>query len=186
MELFQRPQAPVSFAGDPGADALINDLDSRPHAFVLACVMDRQIKAERAWAIPQAVSQRLGGFDFPRLSRLTLAEVQGLMSKPAPLHRFPDRMSEYFHSAVRIIESRYKGDASLIWEGRPSSAEVVYRFLQFPGVGPKIATMATNILARDFKIPFSDYYSIDVSADVHVRRVFHRLGFTFVECCEFE
>ena len=87
-------------------------------------------------------------------------------------------MSEYFHSAVRIIQVRYNGNASLIWEGRPSSAEVVYRFLQFPGVGPKIATMATNILARDFKIPLSDYYSIDVSADVHVRRVFHRLGFT--------
>jgi endonuclease III len=36
--------------------------------------------------------------------------------------------------------------------------------------------MATNILARDFKVEFSDYYSVDVSADVHLRRVFTRLG----------
>ena len=55
---------------------------------------------------------------------------------------------------------------------------MVYRFLEFDGVGPKIATMAANILARDFKIPFADHYSIDISADRHIRRVFARLGLT--------
>lgn len=43
-------------------------------------------------------------------------------------------------------------------------------------MGPKIASMVVNILAREFKVPFLDYYSIDISADVHVRRVFFRLG----------
>src|SRR5690554_7296394 len=62
------------------------------------------------------------------------------------------------------------------WRGNPSSAAVVYRFLQFDGVGPKIATMATNILARDFKIPMSDYYSVDISTDVHILRVLRRSG----------
>jgi len=38
--------------------------------------------------------------------------------------------------------------------------------------------MAANILARDFKIPFADHYSIDISADRHIRRVFTRLGLT--------
>ena len=42
---------------------------------------------------------------------------------------------------------------------------MVYRFLEFNGVGPKIASMAANILAREFKIPFADYFSIDISAE---------------------
>ena len=98
------------------------------------------------------------------------------MSKPAPLHRFPSRMAGVLHAAIWRIADQYDGNAANIWADKPSSAEVVYRFLQFDGVGPKIANVATNCLARHFKVPFSDYYSIDIAADVHVRRVFRRLG----------
>jgi len=174
--LFRAPKQPVAFTNEPKADALLNDLDNHPHAFVLACVMDRQIKAERAWLIPYRISQKIGGFSMQALSALSQADVNRLMKEPEPLHRFVDIMAAHFHAAVQLIKNSYAGDAARIWTGKPSSAEVVYRFLEFEGVGPKIGSMAANILARDFKIPFSDYYSIDISADVHVRRVFSRLG----------
>jgi endonuclease III len=175
-ELFHEPHQLRHFTKNPNADLLLNDLEHYPHAFVLACIMDRQMRAERAWLIPYLFSQKIGGFEFETLRSLSLLEIRDLMTKPVPLHRYPGRMSENFYEAVRHIAEIYSGDASNIWRGKPSSAEVVYRFLQFRGVGPKIATMATNILARELKVSMSDYYSVDVSADVHVRRVFVRLG----------
>lgn len=174
--IFRAPKQLIQFTKNPVADALLNDLTDHPHAFVLACVMDRQIKAEKAWLIPHKISEKLDGFSMQTLRQLSQADVTRLMTNPEPLHRFVDKMSGFFYSAMQRIDRGYAGDASRMWSGKPSSAEVVYRFLEFDGVGLKIASMAANILAREFKVPFSDYFSIDISADVHVRRVFSRLG----------
>ena len=178
-DFLSAPPAPVDYTpGDPEANALVNDLQDHPHAFVIACVMDRQIKAERAWQIPHRLRQRLGTFEFDELKRLSRQHVADAMTKPDPLHRYVNRMSENLFAAIQRIANIHDGQADLIWEGKPKSAEVIYRFLGFRGIGPKIASMAVNLLARNHKIPFGDYYSVDISVDVHVRRVFGRLGLT--------
>ena len=174
--LFRAPKQFIQFIKVPKADALLNDLDAHPHAFVLGCVMDRQVKTEKAWLIPYLISEKIGGFSMQALSLLSRAEVNRLMTEPEPLHWLVNKMSDYFYLAVQRIQNNYAGDAARIWKGKPGSAEVVYRFLEFDGVGPKIGNMAANSLARDFKIPFADYFHIDISADVHVRCVFARLG----------
>jgi len=98
------------------------------------------------------------------------------MYKAKPKHRFHKMLSEEIQYGIKHIIENYDGDASNIWSNQPSCAIVVKRFLKFKGIGLKISSMATNILARDFKIQFSDYSCIDISADVHVQRVFTRLG----------
>lgn len=175
-ELLTKPRAFISFTHMPEADTLLNDLDHYPHAFVIACLMDRQYKAEKCWLIPYRFQEKLHSFEFARLADLSLDEVQQLMSQPEALHRLPKVMAGIFYAAIQRIAQQYQGDASHIWKNSPSSATIVRRFLEFEGAGPKIATMAANILVRDFKVPVSDKYSIDVSVDVQVRRAFERLG----------
>jgi hypothetical protein len=39
--------------------------------------------------------------------------------------------------------------------------------------------MAANVLVRNYKVPLKDYFSIDISPDTHIKRVFYRMGFSF-------
>ena len=154
FELFQQPRKMCPFTGNLTADKLLNDLVGTPHAYVIACIMDRGIKAERAWLIPYLIAVKLGDFRFSTLTALSHDQCVALMTIPAPLHRFPATMAESMYLAVKLIAARYVGNAGLIWANNPGSATVVNRFLEFKGVGPKIATMAANILVRDLSPVF--------------------------------
>lgn len=164
------------FLDNEEQDKLLNDIENYPHAFVLACIMDKQIKAERAWEIPYKIYKELGNFDIDFLASIPKERFIRIFIENS-YHRFNEREAKNFYKAIQRIKNQYNGDASKIWEGKPSSATIVYRFLEFEGVGIKIATMAANILARQFKIKFKDYYSVDISPDVHVRRVLKRMGY---------
>lgn len=176
-EYFNTPRKFVDYAdGIIPANIMINDIENQPHAFVIACLMDTQIKAERAWQVPYKLKQRIKSFEFDVLKSLSKEEISFYMSEPTCLHRYINNKADCLYELIQRIDEVYKGDASRIWKGEPSSAEVVHHFREFKGFGQKLANMAANILAREFKIPFSDYRSIDISADRHVKRVLCRLG----------
>jgi endonuclease-3 len=175
-ELFEKPYQPLEFTKDKDIDSFLNNLDEYPHLYVLACIMDRQVKAERAWAIPYRISKEINSFQFDDLVKIPLERIKNIFTE-RKLHRFNEKMAICYYEAIIRIRDQYKGDVSLIWKGVPGSATIVKRFLQFHGAGIKIATMATNILAREFKIPMKDRICIDISPDVQVKRVFQRLGF---------
>jgi endonuclease-3 len=174
-DLFKKPYEKQKFTGNSDADNLLNDLRNYPHAFVLACIMDRQIRAEKAWMIPYEIKIEIGTFKLSQLLSLNLNKIKKIFIK-RKLHRFNETMANNFYLGIREIHDVYEDKASKIWNGLPKSATVVRRFLQFEGVGVKIASMATNILARDFKIKMADKLCIDISPDVQVKRVFTMLG----------
>ncbi len=153
------------------AERLLNDLDNHSHLFVLACLMDLQIRADRAWIIPYRIGLEIGAFDFNTFYQQEQQTYHELFTS-LKLHRFNPKMAVRFYKAIKLIKDKYNGQASLIWldPARPASATVVKRFLEFDGAGIKIATMAANILAMTFKIEMADHSSIDISPDVQVRK----------------
>ena len=176
LELHRRPREPITFSMNPESDRYLNDIETYPHFFVLGCVMDRQVRAWRAWLIPYKVSQLLGGTDFSYFLKPDLPKTIKIFNEQS-LHRMPTKMAVCFYDAVQKIHNDYSNYAGGIWKhGNPSSQEVIDRFAQFNGVGQKISTMATNILVRDFKVPLRDISAIDISVDIHIDRVFKRLG----------
>ena len=165
----------VYFYGGEEADIFLNDLENYPHAFVLGALMDKQIQADRAWAIPFKVYKEFGRFDIDYLATVPLEKYIELFVNGG-YHRFNKGCATEFYEAIHKIKEDYDGDASKIWSGKPTSKTIVRRFREFKGAGPKISTMAANILIRQFKIPISDYEAIDVSVDVQVEKVMARLG----------
>ncbi len=166
---------PRGLSGDPEADRYLKDIQNYPHIYVLACLMDKQIKAERAWLIPFEVCSHFGAFTMQELANLSAGQIESYFLEYKP-HRFNKDMARVFYEGIQRIHTVYADDASRIWSDTPSSAAVVYRFLQFAGAGIKIATMATNILVREYHVPLRDYYSIDISPDLQVKRIFYRTG----------
>ena len=88
---------------DDSERALVNDLERYPHAFVLACIADRQTKAEIAWSLPHKIREAAGDFEFE-----TLAGLQGnVWSSALSDHRLAAQMERLLPAAIRLIGDRY-------------------------------------------------------------------------------
>lgn len=73
----------------------LNDIGKYPHAFVLACLTDKQMKAERAWKIPCKVYDELGNFDINYLAELPETTYIDLFLKNK-YHRFNEVETKIF------------------------------------------------------------------------------------------
>ena len=158
---------------EPAARDLVNDLERYPHAFVLACIADRQTKSDIAWSLPHALREEAGGFALDTLLGLEDDVWASVLEDSG--HMLATDMARLLPAALRHIGDRYGEDASRIWADGSSGAAVARRFVAFDGVGPKIANMAVNILIRDFHIGLLPPMP-DIAVDTHVLRVFERLG----------
>jgi endonuclease-3 len=161
-----------SFTDIPEADALVK---ASPEAFLIGALFTQGVPAERAWAGPYLLSQRLGHLDLVRLASEREAVDEAVCSRPA-LHRFKHTVAGWVSDAAARLLECYEGDASRIWAEGSTAIEVMERLARFSGIGRKKAAMAVEILSRHFDVPILGMECGTVAYDVQVRRVFLRSG----------
>lgn len=182
LELSRASAAQIGggFSGNESADALI---ESDPNAFLLGVLFTQGIPAERAWAGPWLLHQRLGSIDLAFLAERP-EEVRVAVQQPPMLHRFKETMPGWISAAAVRLRAEYGGDASRIWPEGANVVDVIRRLSEFDGIGRKKAVMAAEILVRHFGVGLGGREGGQVAYDVHVRRVFLRSGIADVDSVE--
>jgi endonuclease III len=157
---FGRSAGPAQFVpNDLEADKLLRENSFAMLLGILA--QQHRTRAERAWRVPSRVRSHLGHLDPLRIR--DQAELERILRK---------RTARIVAEAARRVRERWNGDAASIW-GERDPAIIRSRLLAFHGAGPKIANMAPIILRR---VGVDVAPGGGIAVDVHVRRVFRRLG----------
>lgn len=160
---------------------LLNDdeksfIYNNPNAFVIGLISDQSVKAELAWSLPYNLYKRLGTFDFKYIvQNFDAKSLEKVIKEKPALHRYPSRMADYIFFAMKKILEDYNNDAKNIWENQPASV-IVKRLEEFKGISHKKASLGTLILIRDLGVDIEDKQNIDIAYDVHIRRIFLRMG----------
>ena len=167
----------VPLADSPEAREL---LKSDPFAFLLGVIFDEGIKAERAWAAPYLLRQRLGHLD-PYRMRNEPAQVREAIAQRPTLHRYINLMAEAVVRAAARVCDDYDGDTSQIWRTGSTAEQVDERLRAFHRIGQKKAAMAVEILVNRYRVPLRDLSGTDIAYDIHIRRVLLRTGIVGVD-----
>ena len=156
-------------------------IEEQPFAFALAAVLDRGTKSEIIWTIPYYLQKKIGDLTPHFFVQKSVEELEtifrSLPYKPRYITDAPRTVKEL----SKMIINEYNGNAEKIWQDK-TSIYVKSTFERLYGVGPGIASMVVLLLEKCFKVHFTDldHRNMDVKPDVHIVRVFHRLGFVSV------
>jgi len=153
-------------------------IEENPFAFALAAVLDRGTPSEIIWTIPYYLQKKIGILEPKFFVNKTYEEldllIRSLPHKPRYVTDAPRTLKEL----SQIIVQENGGDVSRIWKDK-SASQVNTTFQRIYGVGPGIASMIVLLLEKCYKIHFPDldHRTMNVKPDVHIVRVFQRLGF---------
>lgn len=149
---------------------------SANYTFIALCG-NRLIAYERAWQLPNTMMIR-SGFNDPieMCTSLSPTQLEAVIRQPPCGHRLPGRIAGAMSGTAHEIVEKYDGDARNLYMGQ-DVATVLRRLAALPGYGRKLARLALRIVLLDWAGQVSgDRAELDVTPDLHVCRVLHRLG----------
>lgn len=155
----------------PANELLVTDA----WGFLCGVICDYQMPADRAWATPYNLAQRLGGWSVELVAAHPDLVHAAFVGPPA-IHRFPNQTSSFVIDGARRVIDEYGGDASAVWGGTPTARELQGRMSAFRGISQKKAAMAVEILYAQLGVDIEDMAGSDIAYDVHVRRLMLRTG----------
>lgn len=136
----------LHFTGDDAADRL---LSTDPLALIIGMLLDQQVAMETAFAGPQKLHERLGGFDAAKLAAMDPDDLTEVMRQTPAVHRYPGSMAKRIVALAAAVEEGYGGDVTRLWtDGDPDGAEVLKRLKKLPGFGEQKAKIFLALLGK--------------------------------------
>jgi uncharacterized HhH-GPD family protein len=156
------PSIPIT--GDPDADHL---LVTEPLALLIGMLLDQQVPMEWAFKGPATLKARLGGtLDATAIAAMSQEDFVAVCCDKPAIHRFPGSMGKRIWELCSYLVEHHDGDASRVWTGAESGADLYRRLRELPGYGDEKAKIFMAILGKRIGIapagweeaaaPFSD------------------------------
>lgn len=136
-------------AQDPDADRVLTE---HPFALLAGMLLDQQYPMEHAFRGPAKVLARFGTLDPAAIAAADPERFAALCAVPPAIHRFPGSMAARLQELARIVSDEYGGDATRLWTGAATGAELLKRVQALPGFGKQKAQIFVALLAKQLGV----------------------------------
>lgn len=141
--------ASLPWTGDADADRLIA---GDPNALLIGFALDQQVTVQKAFAGPATLRARLGHLDPARIAAMDPDAFLAVCRETPAVHRFPGTMAGRIQDLCGVIATTYAGDASRVWTGAASGADLAARLGALPGIGEMKVRTIMALLARQYGV----------------------------------
>ncbi len=135
--------------GDPAADRV---LDEHPFALVVGMMLDQQYGMEHAFRGGYKVLGRFGSLDPAAIAAADPEEFKAMSSTPPAIHRFPGSMSGRLQELAALVQEKYDGDVTRLWNEATSGQDLLKRVQELPGFGKQKAQIFVALLAKQLGV----------------------------------